>query len=1231
MRLLKTLAVALFIAIFSCSAYSQITLNDLNKVEQYYFNQEMHDMLEETAGSDIPVETITQAIDQFAHGEFDKAKNTLSEEAAKQIVGILLGSTGGSLVGYAWDFAKYSLQSVQSWGKNVERRLFIKEFLYPEIQRWKTSKKVTDIKTLRSMFDQWFDENEMRLGRTEFFKDRKKWIEQLKFEMWSKTLEVNTKYRKYFLALKRLQTAARQKEEEIRYLKWKAKYLAKKSQEKLKCAHEPVTINTVKKFLTDKEYKLAVLKTCAINKATNSNLNVKNFEALISSLKGLTYNKLIQIYKILDSTGYEVNFNNVRLFILDSDFRKTVIGSYKKNKQSKTKQKTPTLTPKELKKVKEEIADVPVLLVVGIMNEKNAKPLKEKITKRAEKDLKNIKKQLENGKNKANVNLNPYINYLSELKDKFLQKRINYNQFLSGNRFVFNLMKNNIFPYIDRNKAQMFVNKAQALYKEAESTRNRALNNLKNLNNQICARDNMLNQIKKAEDEINVFEKRNKCLYYHYKLNNLFNLSNQGKLSGGEFERVFNESIDCLEKTSLIIDYVGDKENRLNKLFVDYLRNFNVLSDMFDEKIAEYATYEVFNPYNMRCIEYYREHIPQATKLLNKMDDTQNQYVKMYDIVMQDKDFLTQQLGYYKSLSILVFEASKIKKSAFDISLAPKFVKTMKRLDYLIKRAVPSDLNNGREADESQIRWIRSQVESFPGYKSLSYYKNLKDKAIQQLQKCKDLNKYKDKLNSLYEKMSRIASKLRLWPSDLKLAYESYKTNFDRQMNSFANQNRYCGNSFKTDFKQASSILKKCELLEIKIKNRLDECIAKRDQWTCSKYINFARALPFKASLDLSRYEAEFNRIVKKDIYFAPAKITRIMVNGRMVKKWVAAPYPYMVRITAYIANSCNSKECRASSAILDCGIIKTKCSIKNNVVLCNLKPTNSLQAYCKLIIKNNAGEKKEKGFTLDYENFLANADQFMNRFAQFYSNNKSLKRFLFGSNLSLEWLKICNNNRSKGINRLIFGKPKLISFNSFENDSNFNRYAIKFSIPWNLGGRVNKSGTAIVTLTNRFTPSMDKTYSFISKVEGDSFFVNFAENNVHNSNTGKVKIGLLTHSMNPKMGGYSIDFENGKYKRSEEDVACGYVNPKDPNANRPYFGVGQVRDMGKVNLNSVKICPKTGYTNYYAITKVKIGHTYCVKTKEGHYAKVYILNAGGTGLNAYIKFNWVYSPNGRF
>ena len=1232
MRLFKTLSVAFFIAFFSYSAYSQITLNDLSKVEQYYFNQEMHGMLEETAGSDIPVETITQAIDQFAHGEFDKAKNTLSEEAAKQIAGILLGSTGGSLVGYAWDFAKYSLQSVQSWGKNVERRLFIKDFLYPEIERWKASKRVTDIRTLRSMFNQWFDDNEMRLGRTEFFKDRKKWIEQLKFEMWSKTLEVNTKYRKYFLALKRLQTAARQKEEEIRYLKWKAKFLAKKSEEKLECAHEPVTVKTVKRFLSDKNYKLAVLKTCAINKATNSNLNIKNFEALISSLKGLTYNKLIQIYKILDSTGYEANFNNVRLFILDSDFRKAVIENYKKNKQSKTKQKMPTLTPKEFKKVKEKIADVPVLLVVGIMNEKNAKPSKEKIEKKAEKDLKNIKKQLENGKSKANVNLNPYINYLSELKDKFIQKKINYDQFLSGNKFIFNLMREKIFPYIEKSKAQAFARKAKEFYKEVQSTRNRALNDLKSLNSQICAKDRLFDQIKKSKSGIEAFEKQNRCLYCHYQINELFTLSNQNKLSVGKFEHIYNESLNCLEKISLVVDYIEKNEDRLNSLFSDYLRNFNVLNGILDEKIAEYSTYEIFNPYNMTCINDYREHISQAAKILNSMEYTQDRYLKEFNIVMNDNDFLAQQLGYYKSLSILVFEASKISMESFNTVAISQFVKAIKRIDYLLSRALPSDLDRGTGVDKNEINWIKSQVNRFPGYNDLNFYRNLKRVAIQQLQvECKRLNDFENNLMSIEDKMIRIAHKLKLWPYDLKLAYKKCNDNFNKYMESLSEQNKYCSSSFKADFERACNILKKCELLETKLKNGLNECIKRHDEWTCSRYINFSKALPFKPSFDITQYETEYKRIVEKGKYFEPPKITRIMVNGRIVNEWVAVTYPYSVRVKAYLSNSCGSEKCKPRSAFLDCGVIKTACLVQNSVVRCNFRPPNSLQSYCKLIVKNIAGEKEERGFTLDYENFLAKAGQFMDKFAQFYSNNRSLKGFLLGSDLSLDWLKICNNNRLKGISRLSFGTPKLISFNSFEKDANFNRYAIKFSIPWRTSGKVNKSGVAVVTIINRFRPSMDRTYSFIARVEGDSFFVNFAENNRQNNSSKKVKLGFLTHSMNPKFGGYSIDFETGRYKRSEEDIACGYVNPKDPNANRPYFGVGQVRDMGRINLNSVKTCPKTGYTDYYAMTKVKIGHTYCVRTKEGHYAKVYILDAGGTGLNAYIKFNWVYSQNGRF
>ena len=107
--------------------------------------------------------------------------------------------------------------------------------------------------------------------------------------------------------------------------------------------------------------------------------------------------------------------------------------------------------------------------------------------------------------------------------------------------------------------------------------------------------------------------------------------------------------------------------------------------------------------------------------------------------------------------------------------------------------------------------------------------------------------------------------------------------------------------------------------------------------------------------------------------------------------------------------------------------------------------------------------------------------------------------------------------------------------------------------------------------------------------------------------------------------GGYSLDFETGKYSNKEMDVAAGYVNPKVKGYDKPYFNVGMLKDMGRVGLSSVKVCPKNGYSDYYDHTLAKVGHTYCVRTQEGHYAKLEVIRTGGSQTKAFIKFRWVY------
>ncbi len=106
--------------------------------------------------------------------------------------------------------------------------------------------------------------------------------------------------------------------------------------------------------------------------------------------------------------------------------------------------------------------------------------------------------------------------------------------------------------------------------------------------------------------------------------------------------------------------------------------------------------------------------------------------------------------------------------------------------------------------------------------------------------------------------------------------------------------------------------------------------------------------------------------------------------------------------------------------------------------------------------------------------------------------------------------------------------------------------------------------------------------------------------------------------------GGYSFDFETGKYSDREQDIAAGFVNPNAKGYDRPYFNVGEIIDMGNVPLDKVT-CPKNGYSNRYDTVRAIVGHTYCVRTQEGNYVKIKVIETGGTGANAYIKFRWQF------
>ncbi|MFH1715565.1 MAG: hypothetical protein ABH857_05190 [Elusimicrobiota bacterium] len=79
----------------------------------------------------------------------------------------------------------------------------------------------------------------------------------------------------------------------------------------------------------------------------------------------------------------------------------------------------------------------------------------------------------------------------------------------------------------------------------------------------------------------------------------------------------------------------------------------------------------------------------------------------------------------------------------------------------------------------------------------------------------------------------------------------------------------------------------------------------------------------------------------------------------------------------------------------------------------------------------------------------------------------------------------------------------------------------------------------------------------------------------------------------------------------------------------------GGIRDMGIIPFSQVTEAPASGYEA--AFTRLSgtqfIGHTLCVKTRTGTYAKIYVLGFTKTTISGSTKtrfrFQWAYQPNG--
>ena len=159
------------------------------------------------------ITTYIQVIDHYANGEVDQAKSLAGEHVAGLLLKAVLGSGAGPIT-WAWGFAKGSYTEVQSWAENQSRQYFVKNFLLPRVNQWRQGNgNFADTPELNRQFNEWFGfpENYKVITATKPWLDRKKWVDQLKDEMWAKTLELALKYRKYHDQVKTLRAQAKAK------------------------------------------------------------------------------------------------------------------------------------------------------------------------------------------------------------------------------------------------------------------------------------------------------------------------------------------------------------------------------------------------------------------------------------------------------------------------------------------------------------------------------------------------------------------------------------------------------------------------------------------------------------------------------------------------------------------------------------------------------------------------------------------------------------------------------------------------------------------------------------------------------------------------------------------------------------------------------------------------------------------------------------------------------------
>ncbi|BBB32084.1 conserved hypothetical protein [Thermotomaculum hydrothermale] len=1265
---MKRIVLILLLLIFQFNSFSYDS-KLVNKIAEDEVKNQLHSELEKKLGKDVPVESVFQVLDHIANGEFKQAKMVASEELAQQFVNILVGSEAGGLIGVAWNFAKFSFTSVQQWSDRFNMQKFTNEFLKPQVEMWEKSGKVPPWNEVKNQMLDWINFHENTILAIKLPTERKSALDAFTKEAWNKTFEIHTKFKKYYFLKKQAEMAAKMALNEYQRHLTNLKIHYKRVARFLELAGLPINAENLKRFDNDQTFRILVGRVADINLSLKKDdrISLKQYVSIVNFLGNLKSGDIKDACIKLKKANFEVNPQNVRLFILNEGFKKKVLEKLKESGNNQNNNTNENITNEDVKQIKENIYNFDKTEFTEIVSDTPIS-LEDRLTE--------ISKQLYNTFHKDinNFDFSPLLNYYSNLIDSFTSGEITFERFLNLREKVYNeASKYTLSESEDKNqwkKWQEFNKTFKQYDSRFISKRKEALKTIDNIKREICINDDLIQKIYQAKIKLNKLNGNKINKIYEEEKTQFFNnlnvtgyrfslptyltlntLNEKIKTSTSELKCI-EDKIKLLEReVNILNDYAGEyyiKMHKLTKKLEDKYSEIGYLLEGYPAKWKVfppdffkpyYTELEYKDPCDLNVEEHYLKGMDEISEMESELFLLSNIYQQLqdYKLYLENQKLLNKEISGLLAVDLnsLIQKISKEKgDKLFNLeNKAGELEGILTNLVISYNENIKS-LNSNFHTPEEVISEVKKKRNTNT-YLPLSVYRQQLDRLKSEASNC---HSYVKALEDDYHSLKRyislvrgIASKIEAWDEDILKRYEKFDSGA-REIIEINVSDKKCNylneiiNNCETQFKKLSKI-------ENRIINVLNMGINQDNLKMYSDALNEAEILPFKPSFDIETYRSKLNDYLNANysVYCKFPEIEEVFVNGKKVSKYIyLIPSDLKgnrIEVRGKYKVFGKNKSCYPKEITLRYpkGIAKCKL-LPDNEFVCYLEKPSIENSYTVIFhIESNRKEVEEPLFvTINFVNSNSNEiDKYLNTFLDYYNNNKDINKFFSGFTYRNELIKNANENRKKFKHNLIFEQTTLENMKTYEKDPDFRMWTAKVKVKWRTNGDINKSGTAYVYITKHLTVTQTSTYTLIDKIEGDSFLNSFAKKQI--KDTG-YKIALISHGQ-IKGGGYSLDFETNTYSNREKDIAAGYVNPnaKEEGYDKPYFNVGFIIDMGRVPIESVKQCPKTGYSDYYENTPAIKGHTYCVRTLEGNYVKLYVLETGGTGFKAYIKFKWKF------